>query len=62
MIVTATFVCTPETELEMKVDFGQKCVAFKDMIEMVNVKGGFGLPESHVKLRWLFDGGKVFAK
>ena len=45
--------------VEMESDFGQKCMDFKEMIELIAVKGGFGLPESHIKMRWLFDGGKA---
>ena len=59
MVVTIQFSCSPETVAEMESDFGQKCMDFKEMIELVVVKGGFGLPESHIKLRWLFDGGKA---
>ncbi len=59
MIVTIQFSCSPESTAEMESDFGQKCMTFKEMIELIVVKGGFGLPESHIKLRWLFDGGKA---
>ena len=59
MILTIQFSCSPETVAEMKSDFGQKCMELKEMIEMVQKLGGFGLPDANVKLRWLFDGGKA---
>ena len=59
MVVTIQFSCSPETVKEMESDFGQKCMELKEMIEMVQKLGGFGLPDANVKLRWLFDGGKA---
>lgn len=58
MKAVITFKLTPESRGEMIDTFGAEYREFREVIELANLNGAFGLPPEKVTLRWVVETGR----